>query len=155
MELMAEKAQAMAGYAGDLSPREAWELLQSDRDAVLVDVRSRPEWSFVGLPDLTAIGKKPVLVAWQHWTPGPQGPAMVPNPEFTRELSAAGVASSSPVVFLCRSGARSRSAAIAATQLGYARAFNLAGGFEGSHDSSRHRGSVDGWKAAGLPWVQD
>ncbi|MBM3524629.1 MAG: hypothetical protein FJX57_16915, partial [Alphaproteobacteria bacterium] len=88
---MAEKSHAMAGYAGDLSPQEAWKLLQSERDAILVDVRSRPEWSFVGLPDLTTIGKKPVLVAWQHWTLGPQGPAMAPNADFARELSAAGV----------------------------------------------------------------
>jgi rhodanese-related sulfurtransferase len=41
------------------------------------------------------------------------------------------------------------------TAQGYARAFNLAGGFEGGLDPSRHRGRVDGWKAAGLPWMQD
>lgn len=152
---MAERVQQVAGYAGDLSPQEAWKLLQSDKAAVLVDVRSRPEWSFVGLPDLSTIGKRPVLVAWQHWTPGPQGAAMMANPDFARELASAGIEPEAPVIFLCRSGARSRAAAIAVTQLGYARAYNLAGGFEGGHDASRHRGRVDGWKAAGLPWGQD
>ncbi|MBL8700936.1 MAG: rhodanese-like domain-containing protein [Alphaproteobacteria bacterium] len=145
----------MTGYAGDLSPQDAWKLLQADPAAVLVDVRSRPEWSFVGVPDLSSIGKKPVLVSWQHWGVGPQGPAMTPNATFAQDLAGAGVAPGAPVIFLCRSGARSRAAAIAVTQLGYARAYNLTGGFEGSHDSSRHRGRVDGWKAAGLPWGQD
>lgn len=153
--MMAERVGEMAGYAGDLSPQEAWRLLQDDKTAVLVDVRSRPEWSFVGVPDLSSVGKRPILVSWQHWTAGPQGPAMVPNADFARELAAAGVAPEAPVVFLCRSGARSRAAAIAVTQLGYVRAYNLSGGFEGSHDSSRHRGRIDGWKAAGLPWGQD
>ena len=36
------------GYAGDLTPREAWELLGSEPDAVLVDCRTRAEWSYVG-----------------------------------------------------------------------------------------------------------
>lgn len=145
----------MTGYAGDLSPRDAWQRLQADKTAVLVDVRSRPEWSFVGVPDLTSIGKRPILVAWQHWNSGPQGATMAPNGAFAAELAAAGVVPTAPVIFLCRSGARSRAAAIAVSQLGYTQAFNLSGGFEGGHDSSRHRGCVDGWKAAGLPWGQD
>jgi len=152
---MVDKTQNQQDYAGDLTPRQAWDLLAQDRAAVLIDVRSRPEWSFVGTPDLSAVGKKPVLVAWQHWTPNPQGAVMAPNAAFTQELAAVAPAKDAPVIFLCRSGARSRAAAIAMTKLGYARAYNLAGGFEGSHDSSRHRGSVDGWKAAGLPWMQD
>ena len=152
---MAERVGEMTGYAGDLSPRDAWQRLQADKTAVLVDVRSRPEWSFVGVPDLTSIGKRPVLVAWQHWNAGQQGAAMTPNAAFAEELAAAGVTPTTPVIFLCRSGARSRAAAIAVTQLGYTQAFNLSGGFEGVHDSSRHRGCVDGWKAAGLPWGQD
>ncbi len=28
-------------------------------------------------------------------------------------------------------------------------------GFEGGHDENRHRGQNKGWKAGGLPWVQD
>ena len=152
---MADNTQNQQDYAGDLSPRQAWDLLAQDRAAILVDVRSRPEWSFVGTTDLSSLGKKPLLVAWQHWTPNAQGAAMAPNAAFAEELAAVAPAKDAPVIFLCRSGARSRAAAIAMTKLGYTRAFNLAGGFEGAHDSSRHRGSVDGWKAAGLPWMQD
>lgn len=152
---MTQQTGDTARHAGDLAPRQAWDLLAQERGAVLVDVRSRPEWSFVGIVDLSALGKRPVLVAWQHWTPGPQGAVMVPNAAFADELAAAAPAKDAATIFLCRSGARSRAAAIAMTALGYARAYNLAGGFEGAHDMARHRGQVDGWKAAGLPWTQD
>jgi rhodanese-related sulfurtransferase len=150
-----QQAGEAARYAGDLAPREAWDLLARDAGAALVDVRSRPEWSFVGLADLSSLGKKPILAAWQVWTPGPQGAAMVPNARFTDEVAAAHPDRDAPVIFLCRSGVRSRAAAIAMTALGFTRAYNLTGGFEGGHDAARHRGQVEGWKVAGLPWTQD
>ena len=71
------------------------------------------------------------------------------------ELAAARPDRDPPVIFLCRSGVRSRAAAIAMTARGFTRAYNLAGGFEGAHDAARHRGQVEGWKVAGLPWTQD
>ncbi len=152
-------APQAAGYAGDLSPNEAWELLRRDQAAVLVDCRSQAEWSFVGVPDLSTVGKRPVLVEWQSFTPGtPETggrPRMVPNRAFAQDLEQAGVAKDVPVVFLCRSGGRSRSAAVAMTQAGWRTCYNLAGGFEGPHDPAQHRGTADGWKAAGLPWVQE
>jgi len=136
-------------YAGDITAREAWEMLRKDPRAVLVDVRSEPEWRFVGVPDLTGIGKRTVLASWQHY------PGMSHNPDFLAEVAAAGVQPEQTVLFLCRSGARSRSAAMALTERGYRTCYNVAGGFEGSHDGARHRGTSDGWKAAGLPWSQD
>jgi rhodanese-related sulfurtransferase len=56
-------------------------------------------------------------------------------------------------VFLCRSGARSRHAAIAMTSAGWGPCFNVSDGFEGPLDDSRRRGGA-GWKAGGLPWAQ-
>jgi rhodanese-related sulfurtransferase len=135
-------------YSGDLTARESWELLQRDVNAVLVDVRSQAEWEFVGMPDLQRLGKTVVFVPWQIY------PGMRPNPEFAAQLRAAGVEESKPVIFLCRSGGRSKAAAIAMTAQGYSHSYNLAGGFEGPHDGERHRGTVDGWKAARLPWTQ-
>ena len=135
-------------YSGDLTARESWELLQRDAKATLVDVRSQAEWEFVGVPDLQSVGRSVVLVPWQIY------PGMRPNPEFAAQLRAAGVTNDGPVIFLCRSGARSKAAAIAMTAQGYSRCYNLAGGFEGPHDGARHRGTVDGWKATGLPWMQ-
>jgi rhodanese-related sulfurtransferase len=138
-----------SGYAGDLSATEAWTLLGSDRTAQLVDVRTHAEWSFVGTPDLSGLGRTVHFMEWQDF------PAMAQDADFVTKTGAAlGPDKNAPVLFLCRSGGRSRSAAIAMTQAGYARAYNIAGGFEGELDRDRHRGSKNGWKAAGLPWIQ-
>lgn len=133
-------------YAGDLTPREAWELLERDPDAVLVDVRSEAEWTFVGVPDLTALGKQALGVSWSSWPGGER------HPDFVGELRRAGVGDG-PVVFLCRSGARSQAAAAAATDAGLEPAYNVAEGFEGHLDDHGHRGE-SGWRARGLPWRQ-
>ena len=135
-------------YAGDLSAQEAWDLLQSDPAAVLVDVRTQAEWNFVGLPDLASVGRQAALVEWQMF------PTMQVNPGFVEQTAQAASDKAAPVLFLCRSGARSRSAAIALTRAGYAKAYNIAGGFEGDLDGMRHRGHKNGWKASGLPWKQ-
>lgn len=135
-------------YAGDIGVEETWEILKADPAAVLVDVRTDAEWNYVGIPDLSAAEKKPVLLPWQLF------PTMQVNQAFLEQLDQAGAARDAPVLFLCRSGVRSQAAAIAATGAGYTKAFNVAHGFEGPHDDTKHRGAVAGWKAAGLPWVQ-
>ncbi len=137
------------GYAGDVTPEQAWKILEESPDAVLVDVRTQPEWLVVGIPDLSKAGRKPVLVPWQVF------PSMQVNPEFTKQVESAGANKDQPVLFLCRSGARSRAAAIAMTGQGYSRSYNIAGGFEGGLDGEHHRGKRDGWKHSGLPWIQD
>lgn len=136
------------GYAGDILPQEAWRLLESDPRAALVDVRTQAEWAYVGVPDLSRLGKQAVFVQWALF------PNMNVNPHFAVQVEAAGLAPEAPVLFLCRSGVRSRSAAIAMTAHGFATCYNIATGFEGDPDAHRHRGSVAGWKVAGLPWVQ-
>lgn len=139
-------------YAGDISAREAWEVLKKDPKAQLVDVRTAAEWTFVGVPDLSALGRKVVTVEWQSF------PSMARNADFeaavAAQLKAAGVADATPVFFLCRSGARSRAAAIAMTAKGFTACFNVSSGFEGDLDGERHRGRENGWKADGLPWMQ-
>ena len=136
-------------YAGDLSATEAWTALQSDPKAQLVDVRTAAEWAFVGRPDLTGIGRQAHCIEWQSF------PAMDRSPGFVAAAAMAlGPDTEAPVYFLCRSGVRSRAAAIAMTAAGYTKCFNIAGGFEGDLDAARHRGQINGWKAAGLPWAQ-
>jgi rhodanese-related sulfurtransferase len=139
-------------YAGDLSADEAWSLIKADPKAQLVDVRTAAEWTFVGLPDLSNVGREVLRAEWQSF------PAMSVDPDFVSvtndALRQAGATSEAPVLFLCRSGARSRAAAIAMTRAGFGRAYNVAGGFEGDLDEQRHRGQRNGWKAAGLPWRQ-
>lgn len=140
---------ADGGYAGDISPKEAWEILNKDPKAVLVDVRTRAEWTFVGVPKLESVNKEPVLVEWQAY------PTMQVNPEFIQQVATAGADKDAPVLFLCRSGQRSRAAAIAMTAAGFKKSYNIANGFEGGHDAEGHRGGAAGWKADGLPWGQN
>ncbi len=143
---------ASPDYAGDVTPAEAWEMLNSNPSAQLIDVRTMAEWSYVGLPDLSGLGREAHLVEWQSF------PQMAANPNFvaaaTQKLRAAGVGAETPLVFLCRSGARSRAAAMAMTQAGYSKSYNISGGFEGDLDQTGHRGTRNGWKASGLPWRQ-
>jgi rhodanese-related sulfurtransferase len=139
-------------YAGDLSADEAWSLIKAEPKAQLVDVRTTAEWTFVGLPDLSSVGREVLCAEWQGF------PTMAVDPDFETvtndALRQAGATAQTPVLFLCRSGARSRAAAIAMTRAGLERAYNVAGGFEGDLDEKRHRGQRNGWKAAGLPGKQ-
>lgn len=146
-----EAVSSNAGYAGDLSPRESWDRMSSDGAAQLVDVRTDAEWNFVGVPNLSELGREALLCEWQHFPSSP-------NPAFVQQVTAALKRTSycpgAALFFLCRSGARSRAAAIAMTKAGYGPCFNVSDGFEGGLNEERHRGSNGGWKASGLPWVQ-
>jgi rhodanese-related sulfurtransferase len=139
-------------YRGDVTPDEAWAVLSSDGKAALVDVRTAAETVFVGLADLSSVGREVIRVEWQSF------PSMAVDPEFSSridtQLQAADIGPDDPVFFLCRSGARSAAAAAAMTVAGYSHCLNVSSGFEGDPDSDRHRGNINGWKVAGLPWVQ-
>ncbi len=137
-----------AGYAGDVAPTTAWKILSELEDAVLIDCRTRAEWNYVGLPDLDALAKKAALIEWQVF------PSMHPNPEFVTALCGALPNKEVPLLFICRSGARSAAAAKAMTAAGYSTCLNVADGFEGPLDAAAKRGTSGGWKASGLPWRQ-
>jgi len=134
-------------YAGDITPEESWKLLSESPEAVLVDCRTDAEWRWVGVPDLSTLGREVVFVEWNHGT-GQH------NDNFVSDLMSAGVnPGERPVVFLCRSGNRSIPAAETATAAGIAPSYNMLDGFEGQLDEKDHRG-VNGWRALGLPWKQ-
>jgi rhodanese-related sulfurtransferase len=135
-------------YAGDVSAAEAWAKLAGDGRAQLVDVRTMAEWNFVGLPDLSSLGRQVHCAEWQMFPTGEQ------NAAFLNQVAEAVKDKEAPVLLLCRSGARSRAAAIALTRAGFRHAFNIGDGFEGSVDADGHRGTRNGWKAANLPWRQ-
>lgn len=136
-------------YAGDLTPRQAWDLLETEPGAVLVDVRTRAEWTFVGVPDTADLGRDVLLSEWVIF------PGGVRNADFLAPILAAGLTpgDARPIVFICRSGVRSIAAAKAATAAGLGPAYNVLEGFEGNLDPSGHRGA-SGWRAEGLPWRQ-
>jgi rhodanese-related sulfurtransferase len=135
-------------YAGEISATEAWDRLRNDPKAQLLDVRTQAEWNFVGLPDLSSIGRSVHCVEWQGFPTGARNTGFVA--EASQELNDPKV----QVMVICRSGARSRAAAIALTQAGYSQAFNISDGFEGDPDAKGHRSNINGWKASGLPWRQ-
>jgi rhodanese-related sulfurtransferase len=141
-KLAAERAREMQlPYAGAMTPREAYELLQLVANARLVDVRTKAEWDWVGrVPNS-------IEIEWFSY------PGSVPNPGFVDQLKA-GVATDAPVLFMCRSGVRSSNAARTAAEAGFVKAINVMEGFEGDKDGQGHRNSVNGWRASGLPWVQ-
>jgi rhodanese-related sulfurtransferase len=135
-------AELALPYYGALLPDEAHALMTAFPDARLIDVRTRPEWEYVGhVPGSILI----------EWTTYPSGAR---NPRFVDELRAAAADPDTPLLFLCRSGQRSDSAARAAAAAGYRKAFNMLEGFEGPKDPEGHRSTLSGWRKAGLPWVQ-
>ncbi|MES2770968.1 MAG: rhodanese-like domain-containing protein [Pseudomonadota bacterium] len=132
-------------YAGALSPAEAYAFWQATSEARLVDVRTRAEWDWVGRI------QNALEIEWLRY------PSNERNPDFLAQLQAQ-VDPSAPVLFLCRSGARSHQAALLAQAAGYQQCFNVLEGFEGDKDNSAEgsglgqRGKLNGWRHAGLPW---
>ena len=135
-------------YAGDILPTNAWNILRDDPDASLIDVRTDAEFSYVGVPDLSSISKEPLFVSWKLF------PTMEINRAFAEHLLQHELDRDTQLLFICRSGVRSKSAAQEMTAKGFTRCFNISEGFEGDADRSKHRGTIDGWKVAGLPWIQ-
>jgi rhodanese-related sulfurtransferase len=142
--LEAARAVALATgtpFAGGVTPTVAWKLFSQD-EALLVDVRSAEERKFVG------------HIPGSLHVPWATGTALTRNPRFVRELEAK-TGRNTPVLLLCRSGKRSALAAEAATKAGLGLVFNVLEGFEGEINEQGHRGTQDGWRLHGLPWVQD
>jgi len=132
----------------NVPPTKVWEALRSDPQAQLVDVRTEPEWAFVGVPDLAPVAKQAVLIPWQVY------PAMQRNDAFVDHLRQAGFTPDHHIYFLCRSGQRSMAAAQVAQEAGFPHVYNISDGFEGGVDADGHRGVKAGWKADALPWRQ-
>lgn len=152
LDLLQAKAAAnlLGGlvYAGEVAPDEAYAFLQTE-GGVLVDVRTLPEWQFVGVPDLQGTAGTLATISWKLY------PDFSSNPRFADMLAAVpGVGKDTPLLFICRSGGRSLDAAVAMTALGYRYCFNVSDGFEGDPDAASHRGKARGWKAKHLPWKQ-
>ncbi|NKB51678.1 MAG: rhodanese-like domain-containing protein [Rhizobiaceae bacterium] len=139
-------------YAGDLTVKQCWDLLGSDKTAFIVDVRTVAEWAYVGVPLLDAEMQDVILQQWQVF------PDMAVDGNFSsrlhEQLESAGADKEAKLCFLCRSGVRSLAAAKAMSAIGYANSYNITGGFEGDLDDEGHRGKRNGWKMEGLPWQQ-
>ena len=133
-----------------LTAKQAWQLLQEEPRAVLVDIRSTMEFLFVGHP------ASALHVPWidePEWTV---------NPHFVTDVrkvmlggaTAHGDIDGAPVILICRSGKRSIDAGSALLEAGFSRVYHVDEGFEGELDENHHRGSLGGWRYHGLPWEQ-
>lgn len=129
-------------YAGGVPPQQAWSLLAAGA-AVLVDVRSAEERTFVG------------QVPGSVHVPWATGTQLIRNPRFLREMQNRLPDRDSVLLLLCRSGKRSAPAAALLAQAGYTQVFNVLEGFEGDLDARQRRGQTNGWRWHGLPWLQD
>jgi rhodanese-related sulfurtransferase len=136
----------------EVSVKDVWAALERDGAAQLIDVRTKAEWAYVGVPDISGLGRQILLAEWQSF------PSSAIDPQFVdrlkKAITDAGGDQKTELFFLCRSGVRSLAAARAMAAAGYERCRNVGLGFEGALDTERHRGHLSGWKAAGLSWVQ-
>lgn len=132
---------------GDLSmqhllPRQAWDALRADPNALLIDCRTEVEFYYVGHP-VDAIN-----IEWNT------APDFELNPHFCEEVMRMAVRKDRPVILICRSGQRSVDAGLALEQHGFTHVANVLEGFEGALDADHHRGNLGGWRKDGLPWRQ-
>ncbi|MFZ3086571.1 MAG: rhodanese-like domain-containing protein [Methylotenera sp.] len=132
-------------YAGAFTPQEAFEILQKNPKALLIDVRTKAELDLVGrIPSA-------LNVEWAFY------PGMVANENFagqlTAELEKRHFDKNSVLIFMCRTGGRSNNAATVAASLGFTQAYNMLEGFEGEANADKQRTLINGWKHAGLPWT--
>jgi rhodanese-related sulfurtransferase len=127
-------------YAGAMTPLEAFEVLQSNPNAQLVDVRTQAELDLVGrVPEA-------LNIEWAFY------PGMVTNVDFAQQL-ANQVDKNKTIIFMCRTGGRSHNTAVVAATLGYSQAYNMLEGFEGEANALHQRTTLNGWKHADLPWT--
>ncbi len=126
----------------NLDPKQSWTFLQENSTAVMLDVRTAIEHSFVGHPP------EAIHIAWKEF------PGMKENETFVAQVEEKISDKNVPILLLCRSSVRSVAAAKALEGAGFNRLINIAEGFEGVLDDEMHRGNIDGWRFHGLPWVQ-
>lgn len=149
---VAGETEAPFSCASNITPKEAWSLLEVHPQAQLVDVRTAPEWAFVGLPDLSSLDKRVITLSWRVY------PEMNIDPSFSERLNqflnAAAVEKTVPLLFLCKTGGRSAEAAGVMAANGWEKCYNIECGFDGEMNASGQRGTINGWKHEELPWRQ-
>jgi len=134
----------------EISSQQAWEILEDDPQAVLLDVRTSMEFEYVGHP-LNALH-----VPWMD------APSWNIDTDFASKVRAALVkrfgtdddTGDIAIMAICRSGKRSQAAAEELVRHGFNNLYNIEDGFEGDLDNNGHRNTINGWRVADLPWEQ-
>ena len=132
----------------NISSKECFKILSNKTDSYLIDVRTLPEWKFIGVPDLFPINKETIFVSWQIY------PQMNENKNFEKQILDLGIQKNNNLYFICRSGQRSLCAAKLLINNGFTCCFNIHDGFEGDLNQHKKRSLINGWKYNNLPWKQ-
>ena len=134
-------------YKRNLLPKMAVERLQSNSQALFVDVRSKAEYKYVGFPENS------ILIPWiddPDWEPNPE----VFSDLVMQELDGRENLLNTEIILICRSGFRSNEALKCLENKGFTQVAHVASGFEGDLDENDHRGNLNGWRHDGMPWSQ-
>ena len=132
----------------NLNSFECFKKISENFKSYLIDVRTKPEWQFVGVPDLSSINNSTIFISWQEY------PEMNINRNFEKHVVQKSITKNDNIFLICRSGQRSLKAAEYLSSVGYQNCFNVLDGFEGEKDNINHRSSLSGWKFNNLPWKQ-
>jgi len=116
----------------NITAQETFDLLKTEDNSFLVDVRTEAEWNSVGYPDLSNLNKNLIKITWSQ-----------DEVKFAKELENSITDREAKIIFICKAGMRSAAAANAAMSAGYHHCYNLVGGFE-----------MGGWKANNLPYIK-
>lgn len=131
-----------------LSPRDSYQFLENNPDALMIDVRSSMEFLFVGHP----VGS--IHIPWID------EPNWEVNPDFVKQVTALCEKKNKekplevPLLLICRSGKRTLDAGDLLLAYGFSQVLHVDEGFEGEKDDDNHRGTLGGWRFHGLPWEQ-
>jgi rhodanese-related sulfurtransferase len=146
-----------------MSPKEALDAKRAGGDKVLlIDVRTRAEAMFVGMPKMAdALVPYVELPEFMNdWDEKRSVYAVQLNndfmPELQRRMAQKGVTKESTIILLCRSGDRSARAADFLASQGFAKVYSVPEGFEGDPAKDGPQAGqriINGWKNAGLEWT--
>ena len=132
----------------NISSQKCFEKLSIEANSHLIDVRTKPEWIYVGVPDLSSINKNVIFISWQVY------PEMGINNFFENHILESNIKKDDNLYFICRSGNRSNNAAEFLTSRGFSNCINVIDGFEGKQNHKHQRALIDGWQFNNLPWKQ-
>ena len=132
----------------DISSVECFDKLSKNSKSYLIDVRTKPELEFTGVPNLSILNKKTLFISWHEY------PKMKINHNFQNQFLEGNLNKGDYIFLICRSGRRSFQAAKYLTSLGYNHSYNVSDGFEGDKNKLNQRSTINGWKYNHLPWKQ-
>ena len=134
--------------AQNITSVKCFDKLSEIFNSYLIDVRTKPEWEFIGIPDLSSLNKKTIFISWHVY------PEMKINSLFENQVFESNIEKNDKLFLICRSGTRSFHAAKFLVSCGYNYCFNVADGFEGNKNALSQRSTSNGWKYNNLPWKQ-